>query len=268
MTQAAARRGGSEHVLVLDVGNTVTNMGIARGDKLVCSWQVTTPERLTPDEALMCVEPYLRARMGDVSASDAIVASVAPSLTDAWVEALHTLCGQRPLVVGPGLKSGLKLHLQNPTDLGADRVADCVAAKQLYGYPLIVVDFGTATTLEVIDDAGVVQGGVILPGLRLAVRALANAAARLPIIELRAPQSVIGKTTRDAMQAGIVIGEIKRIDGLVDAIWEELGYKTRVVAAGDDAHTMAALSARIDVADERLTLKGLALLHKRNRKTK
>ncbi len=267
MTQAQAVR-GPEHVLVLDVGNSVTNMGVALGEELVCSWQVTTPERLTPDEALMCIESYLRVRAGNVAVRDAIIASVVPSLTDAWVEALRTLCGQRPLVVGPGLKSGLKLHLQNPADLGADRVADCVAAKQLYGYPLIVVDFGTATTLEVIDEAGVVQGGVILPGLRLAVRALADAAAQLPVIDLRAPKNVIGKTTRDAMQSGIVIGEMKRIDGLVDAVWEELGYKTRVVATGDDAHAMAALSKRIDTADEWLTLKGLAVLRKKNRKGK
>lgn len=268
MAQEAVPCAGGEHVLVLDVGNSVTNMGVARGQELVCSWQVTTPERLTPDEARICVESYLRACGENVSVRDAIIASVVPSLTDAWVDALRGLCGQRPLVVGPGLKSGLKLHLQNPADLGADRVADCVAAKQLYGYPLIVVDFGTATTLEVIDESGVVQGGVILPGLRLAVRALADAAAQLPVIDLRAPKSVIGKTTRDAMQSGIVIGEIKRIDGLVDAIWEELGYKTRVVASGDDAHAMAALSQRIDIADERLTLKGLAYLRRKNRKGK
>ena len=194
------------------------------------------------------------------------MSSVVPGLTDAWVEALHTLCGVRPLVVGPGLKSGLKLHLNSPADFGADRVADCVAAKQLYGFPLIVVDFGTATTLEVIDDAGVVQGGLIAPGLRLAARAVADAAAQLPVIGLHTPRSVIGKSTRDAMQAGIVIGEVARIDGLIQAVWDELGYETRVVATGDDAQAMAGLSRRIEVADDQLTLKGLILLHQKNRK--
>ena len=158
--------------------------------------------------------------------------------------------------------------MNSPTDFGADRVADCVAAKQLYGYPIIVVDFGTATTLEVIDDAGVVQGGLIAPGLRLAARAVADAAAQLPVIGLHAPRSVIGKSTRDAMQAGIVIGEVARIDGLIQAVWDELGYETRVVATGDDAQAMAGLSRHIEVADEQLTLKGLALLYDKNRKAR
>ena len=120
--------------------------------------------------------------------------------------------------------------------------------------------------MEVIDDAGVVQGGLIAPGLRLAARAVADAAAQLPVIGLHTPRSVIGKSTRDAMQAGIVIGEVARIDGLIQAVWDELGYETRVVATGDDAQAMAGLSRRIEVADDQLTLKGLILLHQKNRK--
>ena len=131
-----------------------------------------------------------------------------------------------------------------------------------------MVDFGTATTLEVIDDAGVVQGGLIAPGLRLAARAVADAAAQLPVIGLHAPRSVIGKSTRDAMQAGIVIGEVARIDGLIQAVWDELGYETRVVATGDDAQAMVGLSRRIEVADDQLTLKGLIMLHEKNRKAR
>lgn len=266
MGAASGRRTASGVVLTVDIGNSVTNFGLAQGEVLGATWSVTTPERLTADEALMCVTSYLQARCGQAELSDAIVSSVVPSLTDAWVEALHRLCGTRPLVVGPGLKSGLKLHLNSPADLGADRVADCVAAKQLYGFPLIVVDFGTATNLEVIDADGVVQGGVIAPGLRLAARAVAQAAAQLPVIDLRAPKSVIGKNTKDAMQAGIVIGEVARIDGLIEAVWAELGYETRVVATGDDAHAMASLSQHIELSDHHLTLKGLALLHAKNRK--
>ena len=160
---ARSIQGGSGVVLVVDVGNSVTNLGLACEGALSSAWSVTTPDRLTADEALLCVTSFLRVRGYDAQVRDAIVASVVPGLTDAWVEALSALCGIRPLVVGPGLKSGLKLHLNSPADFGADRVADCVAAKQLYGFPLIVVDFGTATTLEVIDDAGVVQGGLWLP---------------------------------------------------------------------------------------------------------
>ena len=190
---ADSNQSGSRLILVVDVGNSVTNLGLACEGGLSCSWSVTTPERLTADEALLCVTSFLQVRGCDARVRDAIVASVVPGLTDAWVEALRTLCGVRPLVVGPGLKSGLKLHLNSPTDFGADRVADCVAAKQLYGFPIIVVDFGTATTLEVIDDAGAVQGGLIAPGLRLAARAVADAAAQLPVIGLHAPRNVIGK---------------------------------------------------------------------------
>lgn len=268
MAARTATRGAQALALTVDIGNSVTNFGLAGGEELKETWSVTTPESLTADEALMCVSSYLQVRCDGAEVGDAIVSSVVPSLTDAWVEALHRLCGTRPLVVGPGLKSGLKLHLNSPADLGADRVADCVAAKHLYGFPLIVVDFGTATNLEVVDEEGVVQGGVIAPGLRLAARTVAQAAAQLPVIDLRAPKSVIGKNTRDAMQAGIVIGEVARIDGLIDAVWAELGYKTRVVATGDDAHAMASLSRRIELADQHLTLKGLALLRVKNRKSR
>ena len=263
---ARSIQGGSGVILVVDVGNSVTNLGLACEGALSSAWSVTTPDRLTADEALLCVKSFLQVRGCDAKVRDAIVSSVVPGLTDAWVEALHVLRGVRPLVVGPGLKSGLKLHLNSPADFGADRVADCVAAKQLYGFPLIVVDFGTATTLEVIDDAGVVQGGLIAPGLRLAARAVADAAAQLPVIGLHTPRSVIGKSTHDAMQAGIVIGEVARIDGLIQAVWDELGYETRLVATGDDAQAMAGLSRRIEVADDQLTLKGLILLHQKNRK--
>lgn len=257
---------GAPCVLTVDVGNSATNFGLAHGRDLVATWSVTTPERLTSDEALMCVASYLSVRMNGARVSGAIMSSVVPSLSSVWVEALCALTGKRPLVVGPGLKTGLQLRMSSPADLGADRVADCVAAKEIYGFPLVVVDFGTATNLEVIDDAGMVQGGIIAPGLRLAARAVAQAAAQLPVIDLRAPKHIIGKNTRDAMQSGIVIGEVARIDGLIDAVWSELGYSTKVVATGEDAGAMAALSSRIEQADEHLTLKGLAFLYELNAK--
>lgn len=142
-----------------------------------------------------------------------------------------------------------------------------MAAKQLYGYPIIVVDFGTATTLEVIDDAAPC-GAAYRAGPAFGCAAVADAAAQLPVIGLHAPRNVIGKSTRDAMQAGIVIGEVARIDGLIQAVWDELGYETRVVATGDDAQAMAGLSRRIEIADDRLTLKGLIMLYEKNRKAR
>lgn len=133
------------------------------------------------------------------------------------------------------MKSGLKLHLNSPADFGADRVADCVAAKQLYGFPLIVVDFGTATTLEVIDDAGRRAGWAYRSRLAFGRSCGGGRRGPAPCYRAHTPRSVIGKSTRDAMQAGIVIGEVARIDGLIQAVWDELGYETRVVATGDDA---------------------------------
>lgn len=253
-------------VLAVDVGNSVTNLGLVRDGELAATWAATTFPRMTPDEAASRIADFLAARGGGAQVADGIVASVVPGLTDAWVEALRNACGQRPLVVGPGLRTGLRLNLRDPAELGADRVADLVAAKAAYPCPLMVVDFGTATNLEVMDAEGTVLGGILAPGLRLAARAVADAAAQLAVVDLRAPASVIGRTTREAMQAGIVIGEVARIDGLVDAVWRELGYKTQVVATGEDAPAMAALSQRITCADEHLTLKGLALLHAMNRK--
>lgn len=170
------------------------------------------------------------------------------------------------LVVGPGLKTGLKMRYNDPGQLGADRIADLVAAKGSYAHPLIVVDFGTTTNFEVVDPEGAFIGGAIAPGLKLCAKALADAAARLPVVELIAPASMVGKNTREAMQAGIVMGEIARIDGLIDLMWGELGYETDVVATGSDADMLAALSKRIRRVDEHLTLRGLALLHAMNRR--
>lgn len=132
---ARSNQGGSGVILVVDVGNSVTNLGLAYEGDLLSAWSVTTPDRLTADEALLCVTSFLRVRGCDAKVCDAIVSSVVPGLTDAWVEALHVLCGIRPLVVGPGLKSGLKLHLNSPADFGADRVADCVVCKTALRVP-------------------------------------------------------------------------------------------------------------------------------------
>lgn len=262
-TGSDASRAG---VLAIDVGNSITSVGLIVGGELAATWTSTTPTRLTADEAGSVIDAFVRARGAGARPSDAIVASVVPSLTDAWVLAAHEACGVRPLVVGPGLKTGLQMRLHDPSELGADRVADLVAAKAAYPCPLVVVDFGTATNMEVVDPEGVVLGGLIGPGLRLAAAAVARAAAQLPVVDLRAPASVIGRGTREAMQAGIVVGEVARIDGLVDAVWRELGYETRVIATGEDARAMAALSQRITDHDEHLTLRGLGIIHRMNRR--
>jgi type III pantothenate kinase len=195
-----------------------------------------------------------------------IIACSVPNLTGIWAKALQTVLGSRPLVVGPGLKTGLKTHFNDPAEIGPDRIADAVGARQLYGWPLIVVDLGTSTSFSVVDEEGSYIGGLIAPGLELSARALSKAAARLPVIEVTRPAAVIGKSTREAMQAGFILGEVARIDGLIEAVWDELGYETAVVVTGEDAAAIAELLAHQCAIEPDLTLKGLALLFALNRK--
>ena len=169
-------------------------------------------------------------------------------------------------MVGPGLKTGLKMRYDDPSEVGADRVADVVAARAEYGAPAVVVDLGTTTNFEVLDADGAFAGGIIAPGLALGARSLSEAAARLPMIELRAPASVIGRNTRAAMQSGVVLGEVARIDGLLDAVMGELGADVPVVMTGDGAGAMAALLRHEATVDDTLTLRGLWHLWCANRR--
>ncbi len=153
-----------------------------------------------------------------------------------------------------------------PFLLGADRVADLVAARTAYTAPFIVVDLGTTTNFEVVDEGGSFVGGIIAPGVKLSAKALSDAAAQLAMVDLKAPASVVGKNTREAMQAGVVMGEVALIDGLIDMVWRELGYETDVIATGSDAAAIAALSQRVARTDEHLTLRGLSMLHTLNRR--
>lgn len=262
-------------MLAVDIGNTVTRFGLFDGGTLRATWSVTTPDRMTADEAHLAIAGFLTTmppgsgepgRASTAYPHDAIVSCVVPDLTDVWVVALHASCGRRPLVVGPGLKTGIKMRYNDPSEVGSDRVADLIAARATYGAPLVVVDMGTTTNFEIIDDEGAFAGGLIAPGLALSAKALAQAAARLPVIEIKAPATIIGKNTREAMQAGIVMGEVARIDGLVDLVWNELGYETGIVVTGADAATIAALSRHEVVSDDTLTLRGLNLLYEMNRR--
>ena len=164
------------------------------------------------------------------------------------------------------MKTGVKMRYNDPGELGADRVADLVAARTAYTAPFIVVDLGTTTNFEVLDAEGTFLGGIIAPGLALGAKALSQAAARLPRVELKAPTSVIGTSTREAMQAGVVMGEVARIDGLLDLVLAELGCEAPVVVTGADADAMAALLRHGARADQTLTLRGLRRLHELNRR--
>ncbi|OUP38696.1 type III pantothenate kinase [Olsenella sp. An188] len=257
------RSAGEKNVLAVDVGNTTTRLGLFAGGELVGTWELTTPERLTADEARAQVAQAL-SMMGSGVPEDAILACVVPSLTDVWRRALAASCPGRAYVVGPGLRTGLRMRYDDPSEVGADRVADVVAARERYGAPVVVVDLGTTTNFEVVDADGAFAGGIIAPGVALGARSLAAAAARLPVIELRAPGSVVGRNTRAAMQSGVVLGEVARIDGLLDMIASELGGQAAVVLTGEGAASMAALLRHEACVDDTLTLRGLWQLWRAN----
>ena len=258
-------------VLTVDVGNTTTRFGLfAAGGgapELAGSCEFTTLQRLTCDEARVQVAQAL-SLLPRRDVEGAVLSCVIPSLTDTLRQALASVGAARPLVVGPGLESGVRMKYDDPSEVGPDRVADVVAARAAYGAPAIVIDLGTTTNFEIIDEQGAFAGGIIAPGVALGARALTDAAARLPMIELRAPRSVIGRSTRAAMQSGVVLGEVARIDGLLDAAASEMGCaeEPQVVITGSGAQTVAALLRHEAVVDDTLTLRGLALLWQANRR--
>lgn len=247
-------------VLAADIGNTTSRFGLLMvaekaEPELIASCEVTTRQPLTADEARMQLGQILSELRGErgtdlargthatsanaASAPDAsgagscadgdaalagsILSCVVPTLTDVWHRALDTAVPGRQLVVGPGLRSGMKLRFNDPSEVGPDRIADAVAARSTYGAPAVVIDLGTTTNFEAIDASGAFCGGIIAPGVAIGARALTEAAARLPIIELRTPDHALGRSTREAMQSGVVLGEAARIDGLLDIVLEELG---------------------------------------------
>ncbi len=266
----------SARVLTVDVGNTVTRFGLfatepqnkgkGAAPELLGSCAFTTLAPVTADEARVQAAHALEL-LPACELGGAILSCVVPSVTQAWRTALNALSPTRALVVGPGLKSGVPMRYDDPGEVGADRVANVVAARAAHGSPVVVVDLGTTTNFDVVDTSGAFIGGIIAPGIALGADALAKAAARLPMIELRAPRHAVGKNTREAMQAGVVLGEAARIDGLLDAIAAETDLgDAPVVLTGDGAETVQALLGHETHLDAELTLRGLALLWEANQR--
>ena len=253
-------------LLAIDVGNTHTVMGVYRGADLLHMWRVATNKRDTADELRMKVLPLMMAdgiELGELRG--AALASVVPALTMAWTGAIERLLGKKPLLCNAQSAGKLfETTYVNPSEIGADRVADAVAARELYGAPVVVVDFGTATNIEVVDKDGMFVGGIIAPGLETSAAALFSHATKLPAIDLVDPGVAIGTNTTTAMQSGIVYGEADRVDGFVRRIFDQLGYTATVVATGGLAARMAPLCKSIDVTNSELTLEGLRLVFAAN----
>lgn len=252
-------------ILGIDVGNTQTVLGLFDGDELDGHWRIATDASMTADELRVKVGGLLE--LEGVSFADVervILSSVVPALTDQYEAMAERATGTPPMVVGPGIKTGMPIRYDDPREVGADRIVNAVAALEAYGAPVVIVDFGTATTFDVVDASGAYIGGAIAPGVETSADALFSRAARLARVDLEPPVRVIGRNTTESVQAGLLLGEAAMVDGLVRRIHAELGGPCRVVATGGLATRMAPLCETIDEVDSDLTLKGLLVLYRRN----
>jgi type III pantothenate kinase len=254
----------SSNILVVDLGNTNIVLGVYRGEELLNSWRLATARERTADEYGILA----RQLVGDprqLSLQGAIVASVVPPLNSAMTFMIQKYFGITPLFVEPGVKTGIAIHVDNPLEVGADRLGNCAAAHHQFGGPTIIVDFGTATTFDVVTENAEFIGGVIAPGLNISAEALFARAARLPRVDLRKPDHVIGTNTVVNMQSGIYFGYLGLVDGILTRIKREVPNLKKVVATGGLASAFADDSEHIDEVDPELTLKGLKIIYDRNR---
>jgi type III pantothenate kinase len=251
-------------VLVIDVGNTNTVLGLMDGSQIVHTWRISTLPRTTDELGVMILQLLGHRNVQPASISGAICSSVVPSQVYTVEKACRRYLDLACLVVGRKLKTGMRIRTDNPREVGADRIVNAVAAVALHGGPVIVVDFGTATTLDCVDANGDYVGGVIAPGLRISEEALFDRTAQLPRVELTRPAGVIGKNTVHAMQSGLYYGYVGLVDALVDRVRGELDPAAKIVATGGYAHLLASGSSRIQEVDPHLTLRGLAVLYVRN----
>jgi type III pantothenate kinase len=252
-------------LLVIDVGNTNTVVGLYDGDKLLNHWRVRTVTDHTVDEyGMLLLNLYKTSKIGPDSINAVIISCVVPSM----LNILEPLCQKyfhlTPLIVGPGIKTGMPIYYDNPKDVGADRVVNAVAAHEKYEGNLIIVDFGTATTFDYITKKGEYMGGCIAPGVVISSEALFEKASKLPPVEFSSPKFVVARDTVSSIQAGIMFGYAGLVDGIVNRIKEETKTESTVIATGGLAKVMTAEAGSIDLVDEMLTLEGLKIIHSRN----
>ena len=253
-------------LLAVDVGNTQTHLGMFRGEELVEHWRFATVRFATADELATVLASMLDLRelsLRDVDA--AIVSSVVPTLAQEYELLIERYLAGRGAMVGPGLKTGMAIRIDNPQELGADRLVNAVAAYDRVGGACIAVDFGTAINYDVVSARGEYLGGVISPGIEISLEALAARAARLPRVELEKPRHAIGKGTQEAIQAGVVYGFAGQVDGIVGRLREELGEEATAIATGGFAAAITPFCDQVDEVDDLLTLTGLKLVWERNR---
>ncbi|SDC71107.1 type III pantothenate kinase [Shouchella lonarensis] len=254
-------------LLVLDVGNSSVTVGLYETDTFIATFRMATKAEKTSDEYAMLLQRFFHYKEKSFADVDAVMmSSVVPTMTHRLTQMCQDYIGIGPLVIGPGVKTGLNIQTDNPKEVGADRIASAVAAIAHYGTPAIVVDIGTATTFTYIDQARCYKGGVIAPGAAICAEALYTQAAKLPKLELSRPLSVIGHTTSASMQSGIYIGHVALIDGVLSRMIDEARLTdVHVIATGGLAHLFYEDVAQLTFLDEHLVLKGLKVIYEKNK---
>ena len=254
-------------LLAIDIGNTNLVIGCIRDDKILFKARIATDRLRTSDQYGVEIKNMLEAygvQLKDIE--DCIISSVVPPVFNSVKTGVIKIIGKQPMVVGPGIKTGLNIHVDVPSQLGSDRIVIAVAALAEYKAPLVLMDLGTATTMEVVEPENLYLGGVILPGVKVSLEALTSRAAQLPAISLDKPKQVIGKNTVDCMRSGMMYGTAAMIDGLIDRIEEELGHPSTLIATGGMAQFVTPLCKHEIILEKDLLLKGLNILYKKNKK--
>src|ERR1700704_5163595 len=252
-------------LLVVDVGNTQTHFGTFRGEELLEHWRFATVRDSTADQLGAALRHLLELRgysFEDLSAS--IMSSTVPQLEPEWTTVASRYLGHEMLAVGPGTKTGMAIRYDNPREIGADRLVNAVAIRERYKTAAVCVDFGTATTFDVVSRDGEYVGGALMTGIEISLEALSERGARLPKVDLAPPKSVIGKNTIDAIRSGVVYGYAGAIDAILRRLYDELGERAAVIATGGLARLVVPYTEEIEEVDDLLTLTGLRLLHARN----
>lgn len=253
-------------ILAIDIGNTNIVLGIIDKKKILNFWRIGTDKLKTSDEYGILIRnlfKYHNVKINDISGS--IISCVVPALQGVFIESIKKYFKHDPVVVGPGIKTGMPILYKNPQEVGADRIVNAIAAYDEYETSLVIVDFGTATTFDCVSKKGEYLGGVITPGILISSEALFGSTSKLPKVELRKPDNIIGKTTIQSIQSGLIFGYAGLVDGIVERIKSELGDQTKVIATGGLAGLIALESKTIEKIDEHLPLKGLWLIYERNR---
>lgn len=253
-------------ILVVDIGNTNITCGVYREKELICTFRLTTKMPRTSDEyGIVLRELFDRNGMDYTELDGVIIASVVPNVMHSFQSAIQKYLHRKAIVVGPGIKTGIKITSENPREIGPDRIVDAVAAYEIYGGPVLVLDFGTATTYDLVEEDGTFAVGITAPGIRISAKALWEDTAKLPEIEIKKPKSILAKETISSMQAGLMYGQIGQTEYIVNQVKKETGYTDlKVVATGGLGRIIADETDSIQQYNSSLTLEGLRILYEKN----